>query len=631
MYRVNAQAGNSSAYTAFNVRTLNISSIIYGPYNFNESGSSKNTVIPFIVQGKVMDSRTRSGITGAQVNVTILKDGNPHTNRITSTDSGNFVLNFTGDLDSNATGIFDAMVNVNDSGILGSNNTSLTAYSIDQSWADPYRDYRIPILIYNSSELLQGGGLTGSWRFGEGSGYSAADSSGNENTGTLYGNTVVNPGFETLNSSWGNGAESLVFDNARSKNGFYSGKIIKLDAGEKTQFSSNNADNNAGTVLPVTGVQYMYGGCVYIEGGASADIFFFSWNSTNGNRYDGTYDVITATAQNQWVCINGSTTQIAAGDNRLAIRIDNNGGGTIWFDDIQANPVGSWTSGLSGNALQTDGVDDYMGIPNSATLNSNSFTISMWFRADQLRVQGLAHKISAGWTNGWRLFMNSGSGTIEFDAAGEVANIATDSTIAGQWNFVTATYDSNTKIAKIYLNGVLDQQAANVIMQNNYSNSLEIASMENTRFDGTIDTIEYYERALSDEEIAYRYNYNKNPGTGMITFDLALPGGTDPGSLVLYDIEKIIQPSSIIDIGGYTNISFTRTLRPYEGKVLYLYFDRSNPTSPDTSGISSLASPYKVIKGNEQGYSIRITPDKNVYSAGETVVLYSKRLRSPHF
>jgi len=90
--------------------------------------------------------------------------------------------------------------------------------------------------------------------------------------------------LDTQNNTLSTGAENLIFDNTRSKTGTYSGKIIKLTAGEQVQFSSNNADNNAGTTLPSSGTQYKYGGCVYIERGASADIFFFSWNSADTSK-----------------------------------------------------------------------------------------------------------------------------------------------------------------------------------------------------------------------------------------------------------------------------------------------------------------------------------------------------------
>jgi len=150
MYRINAAAGNSSAYTTFLVRTLDVTSILYGPYNFNESTLSNNTIVPLIVRGTVKDTETHAGISGAQVNVSISQNGSIYAYRAALSDSGNFSFNFTGDLNSTASGIFNVSVGANDNGILAVNNSSITAYTINQTWFDPYRDYRIPILLYNN-------------------------------------------------------------------------------------------------------------------------------------------------------------------------------------------------------------------------------------------------------------------------------------------------------------------------------------------------------------------------------------------------------------------------------------------------------------------------------------------------
>ncbi|NJD76264.1 MAG: hypothetical protein FIB08_04105 [Candidatus Methanoperedens sp.] len=160
MYRVNATSGNSSAYTTFKVRTLDITSTLFGPYNFNESTLSSSTVVPLVIYGTVKDNETKFNITGAQVNITILQSGSPYTYSATSTNSGSYVLNFTGSFNSTAHGIFNASVSVNDSGVVSLHNTSFTAYTVNQSWFDPYRDYRVPILLFNNNTGENSGTVT---------------------------------------------------------------------------------------------------------------------------------------------------------------------------------------------------------------------------------------------------------------------------------------------------------------------------------------------------------------------------------------------------------------------------------------------------------------------------------------
>ncbi len=160
LYRINAAAGNSSAYTTFLVRTLNVTSILYGPYNFNESTFSNNTIVPLIVQGTVQDTETLAGISGAQVNVTILQNGSIYAYRNGSSNSGSYVIDFTGDFNSTAVGTFNVSISVNDSGTLATKSNSFIAYTVNQSWFDHYRDYRVPILLVNNNPFWNQGTVT---------------------------------------------------------------------------------------------------------------------------------------------------------------------------------------------------------------------------------------------------------------------------------------------------------------------------------------------------------------------------------------------------------------------------------------------------------------------------------------
>ncbi len=624
MYRVNATTGNSSAYTTFLVRTLNVTTVVYGPYNFNESTLSSSTVVPLMVHGTVQDIETHANVTGAEVNISIMQSGIPYAYNVTSSNAGNYVLSFTQSFNSTAVGLFNVSASVNDSSILATQNNSFTAYTINQSWADQYKDYRVPILLYND------GSLVANWQFNEGVGTSVADSSGNGNTGTLYGASVSNPGFETVNSQWGSGAENLVFDNTRSKTGTYSGKIVKLTAGELTQFSSNNADNNAGTTLPSSSTQYKYGGCIYIEGGASADIFFFSWNSAGGTRYDGTYDAISTSAQNQWVCINGTTTNVVPADNLFAIRVDNNGGGTVWFDDIWVNAVEPWTGGKSGYGMRFDGVDDYVNVDRNVVNTTQAFSVSAWVKPGEYKTTAWEIRIVADrdTLNAFTLYQYNNS--LGFGVWNNTENFsritAENSLLIGEWTQAAATYNGNT--IRLYVNGTLvNSTSVQGIVRDNLG-ALKIGGGEITggvrAFNGTIDEVKIYNRALSDSEIANIYNSSNiaqsyNPST--VTFNLALPGGFSASSAKLYDIQGTNQNATILDWGSYVNVIFVKALGAYEGKILYLYFDRPNPTSPNSSAMSSLSAPYSVTNGTIEGYAITVTPDKPAYSAGENAVL----------
>ena len=158
-----------------------------------------------------------------------------------------------------------------------------------------------------------------------------------------------------------------------------------------------------------------------------------------------------------------------------------------------------WVDGKFGTALEFDGAGSYVDIANSESLNSESFTLSLWAQPNQLRIQGLMDKIPAPH---WRIFMNSPAGAVEFDALpGEIANIATPVTAVGEWSHIAATYDADTEIAKIYFNGAFIRQAAGVDMNNTSPSNINIASPENSRFSGIIDDVGFFNVVLEEEDI----------------------------------------------------------------------------------------------------------------------------------
>ena len=164
---------------------------------------------------------------------------------------------------------------------------------------------------------------------------------------------------------------------------------------------------------------------------------------------------------------------------------------------LTGNP--KWVDGKVVKALEFDGASSYVNIPNTESLNSASFTICLWFKPSQLRIQGLADKTPAPQ---WRIFMNSPAGNIEFDALpGEIGNVTTPAAAVGRWDHIAATYDSASKTAKTYFNGTLSNQAAGVNMNTTSPVNIHIASPENNRFNGIIDEVAIFNVALEVGDI----------------------------------------------------------------------------------------------------------------------------------
>ena len=58
------------------------------------------------------------------------------------------------------------------------------------------------------------------------------------------------------------------------------------------------------------------------------------------------------------------------------------GSGTTWFDLSGNNNNGTMVNGVVplSNAMQFDGVNDYVSLGNKFNIDANPFTISMWFK-----------------------------------------------------------------------------------------------------------------------------------------------------------------------------------------------------------------------------------------------------------
>ena len=167
--------------------------------------------------------------------------------------------------------------------------------------------------------------------------------------------------------------------------------------------------------------------------------------------------------------------------------------------------TGSYAEGKIGRAFDFNG-QNYITMPKSEALNSPSFSATLWVNPNKLRIQGVMDKVqSERWENGWRIFMDNYQGNIEFDASGEVANIITPPIEVEKWSFVAVTYDSTSRTARIYLNGLLSNTATGVDLQNTYPNNLVMASFEDLRLDGRLDDVRFYDTVLNDLQIMEIY------------------------------------------------------------------------------------------------------------------------------
>ncbi len=191
--------------------------------------------------------------------------------------------------------------------------------------------------------------------------------------------------------------------------------------------------------------------------------------------------------------------------------LENNG---TLYDDNTSNTDGDtppqWTTGVAGKALQFDGVDDYVEVPNSNSLQINgSITICAWVKLDTLTGRrAVVRKFTA--TDGYLLELRDNDIEFIIREAGVGLDyiIANNVLTAGEWFFIAAVYDG-VKLY-LYVNGELvTEKTSSVSLTTTNTVDVLIGSKSyyapNVYFDGLMDSVFIFNRALSEQEIKLLY------------------------------------------------------------------------------------------------------------------------------
>ncbi|MHA1289675.1 MAG: LamG-like jellyroll fold domain-containing protein, partial [Candidatus Thorarchaeota archaeon] len=205
--------------------------------------------------------------------------------------------------------------------------------------------------------------------------------------------------------------------------------------------------------------------------------------------------------------------------------------------------------GKYGRALEFDGVNDYVYVGND-TNPLNGITVEAWIKPNVVNSWQQASVVSKFETNAyqWKIGLtNVGKlrADIYTNQTNVVSPISTGAMSVDEWYHIATTY--NGTHAYVYLNGAQSVafSGINGPIQNNNSNiRIGHEPVNNRYFNGTIDEVRIWNRALSPEEINASYN------TGSYRLYRNFTGLTD-GSYDYYAFTK--------DAAGNTNTTETRT------------------------------------------------------------------------
>jgi hypothetical protein len=282
----------------------------------------------------------------------------------------------------------------------------------------------------------------------------------------------------------------------------------------------------------------------------------------------------------------------------------------------------SWTTtGSAGGSVSFNGIDGYISIPNSASLNiagTTPYSISMWTKgigSSPNNWETLITKQPEGsCSGGYFMFYNKDPavqtknkiGFAVSHACSQESVIYSTKTDWDQntWYHIVGTWDgtTNPNSLKLYVNGELNAQETAqypTILEN--TANLRIGSWPtnpNAYFKGQIDEIKIYERALTADEV--RVQYNSAPTTTTTTttsITTTSTTTTTPTTTITSTTSTIITSTSTTTTSATTSttilpsrVSVARYLPPYglPGSILKvaLSMDVNESNKPNAIGLT---------------------------------------------
>lgn len=166
---------------------------------------------------------------------------------------------------------------------------------------------------------------------------------------------------------------------------------------------------------------------------------------------------------------------------------------------------GTWvTDGRHGGALRLDGIDDWVTVADDDALDlTGRMTLSAWVRPEALgRYDNVLIKEAPG-TLAYALYATSGDARRPSAFAGDAAVFSPSAVGNGDWIHLALTSDGSEAI--LWINGVAVNRTPVVTAVQRTSDPLRIGGTSvwsDEFFDGTIDDVRLYARALTGTEIA---------------------------------------------------------------------------------------------------------------------------------
>ena len=192
------------------------------------------------------------------------------------------------------------------------------------------------------------------------------------------------------------------------------------------------------------------------------------------------------------------------------------GSGTTWFDLSGNGNNGTMVNGVVplSNAMQLDGVNDYVSLGDKFNIDANPFTISMWFKLNTFITTQAGQTPVLFWkgyynTNGYYVQLKSSDINLYTNIPTFKANTFTSSFLVNQWYNVVFAREGSALTA--YLNGILIGTSNTFQVPVSNTNNFTIGAYGSAIY-GNFATNDFlnYQKKLTHDEVLHNFNATKS-------------------------------------------------------------------------------------------------------------------------
>ena len=204
------------------------------------------------------------------------------------------------------------------------------------------------------------------------------------------------------------------------------------------------------------------------------------------------------------------------------------GSGTIAGDSSGNGNTGTltngptWAPGKYGNAVNFDGTNDYISVPDATSLKPSTITVAFWTKLNSQAAFGVPvmKTTTSSWNDGYGFHNRGGSNEFTWwtnNYQGTNRFVTAPIFSLGTWHHVAGTFDTSSG-AKLYIDGVqAGTTATNTTALTNSNSALGIGFATGGNYwNGLIDEVRIYHRALTGQEIKAIYDVGSQIKPGEI-------------------------------------------------------------------------------------------------------------------